>query len=380
MPDGGDPRLQAGRAAGGVSTVVIVGAGLAGARCAETLRADGFDGRIVLVGAEPYLPYERPALSKSFLARRKAALALRPREFWDARGIELRLGRPVHRIDVRDRIAYVGDGALRWDQLVLATGARARRIDGPVLHLRTFDDARRLRVRLRAGRRLVVVGAGFVGLEVASTALELGVDVAVIDPAPTPLTRVVGSEVGTLLATRALELGIELHLGVGVKRVTAGDVELADGTALHADVVVAGIGAEPAGDLVGGGALAVDAHGRAQTHGVYACGDVASWHRPSLARHVRAEHWVSAAGQGQTVARTIMGGGDAFDESGYFWSDQLGMRLQRVGDDEPWHFVALEGDEHSFVARYFAEDGRLVAALAANRPHEIAPLRRALAA
>ncbi|MGZ4386073.1 MAG: NAD(P)/FAD-dependent oxidoreductase [Gaiellaceae bacterium] len=375
-----------------VESVVVVGAGLAGSRTAETLRAEGFEGRIVLVGEEAELPYERPALSKEFLAgkRRREALRLRAEGFHGERGIELVLGERVEELDPAAGSALTSRGrVLSWDALVLATGARARRLPFPDLPrgvhtLRTLADAETLREDLLPGRRLVVVGAGFIGAEVASTALALGLDVAMIEAAPAPLVRVLGPEVGTLLASRYREHGVDLRLGVGIAGFSAGDggrvraALLADDSEIPCDVAVVGIGAEPAGELLGGGAIETDAAGRTKTPGIYACGDVASAWRPSLGGQVRVEHWTSASGQAAAVARTILGHEAGHDDVPFFWSDQFGLRLQHVGHAERWAQVELEGEADAFTARYLAADGRLLAALVVNRPATVAGLRHEL--
>jgi 3-phenylpropionate/trans-cinnamate dioxygenase ferredoxin reductase subunit len=225
-----------------------------------------------------------------------------------------------------------------------------------------------------------VIGAGFVGMEVASTALELGADVTVVDTAPAPLLRQLGPEVGRLLAARARALGADVRLGVGVERIDRGRIELLDGSVLHADAIVAGIGAEPVNGLIGEGAVETDACGRTARPGVFACGDVAAWWRPSLRRFARVEHWTSAAGQARAVARTILGEPEPHDETPYFWSDQFGLRLQFVGHGDGWDRVELDGDEDAFVVRYLRPERAIAAALAANRPQEVGTLRRSLAA
>ncbi len=255
---------------------------------------------------------------------------------------------------------------------MLATGARARRLPG-ALTLRTRADAERLRARLRPGSRLVVVGAGFLGAEVASTAVALGVRVTMLEGLAAPLQRVLGDEVGALLAARYRAHGVDLRLGTPVASIRPHAVELGDGTLVPADGVLAAVGVEA--DTV-----ETDACGRTERPGVYAAGDVAAWWRPSLGRRLRVEHWTSAAGQGAAVARTILGEPEPYDEPPYFWSDQFGLRLQYVGHAESWHRLELEGDEGSFLARYLDAEGRTLAALAANRQAEVAGLRRELAA
>ena len=366
-------------------TVVIVGAGLAGSRCAETLRAEGFDGRIVLVGDEELPPYERPTLSKEFLAGERDRIELRPRAHWDERAIELVLGRRVERLDLARRTYAGGPPA---DALVVATGSRARALPGPtpsgVLTLRTAADADRLRAELMHARRLAIVGAGFVGAEVASTARGLGVDVALIDLTPTPLSRVLGEEAGEMLAERYRAHGVDLRMGVGLSRiVTSGDgrveaLELADGSVVSCDVALIAIGAAPASELLGGdrAGIETDACGRTAHPGVFACGDVASSWRPSMGAHVRVEHWTSAAGQAASVAHAILGRTRPYDDLPYFWSDQFGLRLQHVGHPHGWKTTAVEGDESSFCVRFHDAEGRLLGALVANRPREIGALRR----
>jgi 3-phenylpropionate/trans-cinnamate dioxygenase ferredoxin reductase subunit len=363
-------------------TVLIAGAGLAGARCAESLRADGYEGRILLVGEEPHAPYERPALSKEFLAGVKStdSLALRPDGYWEALGIELLLGERVEGVDVERRIARVRGREVRWGSFVLATGARARRLDPRAHHLRTLDDAAVLRDALSPGLRVVVIGAGFVGMEVASTAHELGARVSIVDPAAVPMQAQFGAEVGHLLAARARRRGVDLRLRTRVARFRSGGVELTDGSVLLADVVVAGTGAEPVNGLLGDGAVLTDDCGRTRWPGVFACGDVAQWWRPSVGEHRCFEHWTSAAGQARAVAKAILGKPEPFDELPYFWSDQLGLRLQYAGNGRGFHLVELDGDDDSFVARYRRPDDTTAAVLAANRPHEIGAFRRALAA
>ena len=360
-------------------TTLIAGAGLAGSRTAESLRTFGFDGRIVVVGAEPYPPYERPALSKELLAGARNDVALRSGGFWAEQEIELLLGRHVESIDTERRVASVDGERIEWESLVLATGVQPRRLDGPpgVHHLRTLDDALEIRDRLDESAHVVVVGAGFIGGEVASTLVGKVQSVTVVEPRAAPLERVLGSDVGGILAARHRAYGIDLRLGVGVESFDGdGRLErvcLSDGEVIRADIVVVGIGSV-------GEAVEVDAYGRSSTPNVYACGDVAAWWRPSEGMHIRTEHWTSAAGQARAVAAAIVGNATPYDEPSFFWSDQFGLRLQYVGHAETWHAVVLEGDEGAFTARYVGRDGKLLAALAANSAGAVAGLRRELAA
>jgi NADPH-dependent 2,4-dienoyl-CoA reductase/sulfur reductase-like enzyme len=327
--------------------VLIAGAGLAGARTAETLRSLGFDGRIVLAGDEPHPPYERPALSKELLAGTRESVELRPRSHWRDLGIDLRLGSRVGAL--RDGTALVGRDRVAWDALVLATGSRLRRPGG----LRTLADARRLRTQLVPGTRLAIVGAGFVGCEVASTAAALGVDVTIVEAAQAPLERILGAEVGALLAERIRAHGVDLRLGTT-------DVP-------RHDAILWAVGVEPDRRLLGD--LAVDDCGRTQYPGIYAAGDVTG-----------SGHWTAAAGQAVAAAHAILGEERPYREPPYFWSDQFGLRLQLVGEPAGAAWAVLEGEPDDFRADYHAADGRRVATLLANRPADVAPARRELAA
>jgi NADPH-dependent 2,4-dienoyl-CoA reductase/sulfur reductase-like enzyme len=349
-------------------TVVIAGAGLAGSRAAETLRAEGFAGRIVLVGEEPLPPYERPPLSKEFLAgtRDEASLLLRPDSYWPEHAIELVLGERVELTTPRSILTSTGR-ELAFDALVVATGARPRRLplESPTgVHvLRTLAHAQALREELRPGARLVVVGGGFVGAEVASTALDLGVDVTIVEAAAAPLERLLGPGVGLLLAERWRARGVDLHLGATVSRLRPNAaarveaVELADGSNLRADVVLLSVGADPTQPPLPP-SLAPN---------VVPAGDVTG-----------VGHWTAAALGGAAAARRILGLPAVPPQPDYAWSDQFGLRLQVVGTPRPSHRLELEGASDSFVARYVDAWGRTRAAAFANRPAEAAALRRAL--
>jgi NADPH-dependent 2,4-dienoyl-CoA reductase/sulfur reductase-like enzyme len=352
-------------------SVVIAGAGLAGARAAETLHAAGFDGKVVLVGEEPVAPYERPALSKEFLAgsRDEESLLLRKHGYWEDRGIELLLGRRIVSVAPTRRALRTSRGEeLRFDELVVATGARPRPLphevpDG-VLALRTLADARVLREQLAPGVRLVVIGGGFIGAEVASSARSLGADVTIVEAAPAPVARVLGNPVGRLLADRWRAHGVDVRLQTGVAgfhsdasgRVTT--VLLTSGIEKRADVVLVGIGVEPARELLPEGPATF----------IHPAGDV-----------VGPGHWTAAALDGAAAARRILGLPTAPPAAPYVWSDQFGLRLQVVGDPRPDDPFALDGDDDSFSVRYLDRDGGTRAALFANRPTEAAELRRRLA-
>ena len=355
-------------------TVLIVGAGLAGTRAAETLRAEGFEGRVILVGDEPTAPYERPALSKEYLAGARAEheLLLRPAGFWQDSAIDLRLALRVDSVDALRGTALLSSGEeLGWDDLVIATGARPRGLPFPaprgVHGLRTLADARALREELLPGTHLAVVGGGFVGAEVASTALALGVDVTMIEALQTPFERTLGPTVGRLLAERYRSRGVDLRLGTTVAGFREGDdgalqaVRLNGGNEIRCDAALVGIGIEPARELV---------PERRAGRPVYTCGDVTA----------SGGHWTSAASGGAAVARRILGLAPAPDQPPFFWSDQFGLRLQLVGDTTHSKAVRIDGGHDTFVARYHDADGRLLAALAANRPAEVATLRKEIGA
>jgi NAD(P)H-nitrite reductase large subunit len=352
-------------------TVLIVGAGLAGARTAETLRSEGYDGRLVLIGDEPLAPYERPALSKEFLlgTRDEHSLLLRKDGYWDDRSIELRLGTRVEHIDPFERVARTDRGTDVWfDELVLATGARPRRLpfDLPagVHELRTIADAKALRQELVPGSHLVVIGGGFVGAEVASTARTLGVHVTIVEAADAPVARVLGEDVGLMLAARWRQHGVDVRLRTGVAHIRANaegrvtSLLLTNGVELRADAVLVGVGVAPAQELM---------PERPAVH-VHTAGDV-----------VGPGHWTAAAFDGAAAAREILGLPAQLTQPAYVWSDQFGLRLQVVGTPHADDNLEHDGDGDSFAVRYLDETGRVRAALLANRPAEAGVLRRQLA-
>lgn len=379
-----------------VVDVLVVGAGLAGARCAESLRSFGYDGSILVAGDEAHMPYERPALSKELLsgARAAASLAQRPAGFWAEQRIAIEGSAPVTAIDLPARTAMVGERRVGWRNLVVATGARARRLPGVpelagVHHLRSLDDAEALRADLRPGARLVVIGAGFIGAEIASTARALGLDVAMIEEAPIPLARALGDDVGLRMAARIRAHRVDLRLSTGLRRLLAGGgrvrgVELGDGESLPCDAVVIGVGAVPNSDIASlaslgraeDGGFLTDARGRTTHPDVFACGDVASAWRVGLGRHARREHWTAASAGARAVAAVIAGVEPPREQEPFFWSDQFGWRLQMIG--EPGSHLRAEFDddgETGFLVRYRDAGGSLRACLAVNRPEALGSLR-----
>jgi NADPH-dependent 2,4-dienoyl-CoA reductase/sulfur reductase-like enzyme len=377
-------------------SVTIVGASLAGLSAARALRAQSYEGRLVLVGDEVHEPYDRPPLSKDFLAGRLTDLALSTEDD-DALDLDRRLGSRAVALDPSRRAVVLDSGEeLVSDGVVLATGARARTWPGDALAgvhtLRSLDDAVALRADLLAGGPVVVIGAGFIGAEVASTARELGLDVTVVEARPTPLADPLGEEMGTHVAALHTDHGTRLVTGVGVAglagagRVRA--VQLADGRELPAATVVVGIGATPNVEWLTGSGLELgpgvrtDARCATAIPGVVAAGDCASSHNRFAGEVLRLEHWTNALRQPETAAATLLGRqADVRAEAPYFWSDQYGVRLQFAGHRRPGDVAeVVHGDpeSRSFVAVY-RRDGRPVAVLSLAQPRLFGRWRRELA-
>lgn len=379
--------------------VLIVGAGLAGSRCAEALRAGGFDGGIVIAGDERHAPYERPALSKAALVEGRGApeLSLRADAFWADNGIELRTGTHVTELDLEGHTARLDGQKTVWRRLVLATGARARSLPGlpdvaGIHRLRTLDDASRLRHELVPGARLAIIGAGFVGCEVASSARALGVEVTMLEAAPLPLVAIVGEAVAERLAERIRAAGVDLRLSfavasLDVRNRRVGAVLGGDGARVECDLVLVAVGAQPntgiVADLL---ELAPDrgiptcAGGRTRAPDVFACGDVASPWRDTLGRNQRLEHWTSADHGARAVAATMLDREPAAAAPPYFWSDQFGVRLQMVGHAGAGLDVTVDHGADGLAAHYHDTSGALVAGLVVNRPHDLPAMRQSLTA
>jgi 3-phenylpropionate/trans-cinnamate dioxygenase ferredoxin reductase subunit len=368
------------------TTHVIAGASLAGATAAAELREQGFGGRVVLVGSERELPYERPPLSKDYLrseVQRDSAL-VHPAEFYDDHDIELRLGRTVTELDLGAAEAVLDDGErLGYDRLLLATGARPRPIPVPgadlagVHYLRTLADADALIAAIGDAKRAVVVGAGWIGAEVAASARSKGLEVALVEHAHVPLERVLGRELGQFYADVHREHGVELVCDAAVESFT-GDgrverVQLAGGATLECDLVVVGVGVVPNVELASAAGLAVD-NGvltderlRTSDPRVFAAGDVAAaWH-PHYGSRLRVEHWANARGQGPAAARCMLGGEDAYDAVPYFFSDQYDVGMEYSGLAADGDEVVFRGDPatREFIA-FWLREGRLVAGMNVN--------------
>ncbi|GAA3612565.1 FAD-dependent oxidoreductase [Nonomuraea rosea] len=372
----------------------MVGASAAGLAAAETLRRDGFDGRITLLGDEPHSPYDRPPLSKQLLASQwePDRLTLRSPGDLSALGLDLRLGVSATGLDRHARTVRLSDGAhVPYDGLIVATGVRPRRLRGQGAHvLRTLDDALALRSRLGPGRRLVVVGAGFLGAESAAVARGLGCQVTLLEPAPVPLAHALGEPVGRVLSQAHLEHGVDLRTGVTVTAVTDGGVRLADGELVRADEVLVAIGSVPNTEWLEGSGLTLsdglvcDEYSAAAPD-VYAAGDVARWHNPLFGVSMRVEHRANAAEQGMAAARNLLHpqAGRPFAPVPYFWSDQYDMKIQAYGHLRGHDAIAIvDGDvgERRFVAAYRAGD-RLTGALSVGMPPKtVRRWRQAIAA
>ena len=383
-----------------VTRIVIVGAAAAGLAVAESARTAGYGGQLVMVGDEEYQPYDRPPLSKQVLLGEWPAerTALRSDADLGKLGLDLRLGVPASGVDTDAReLVLADDTRLPFDALVVATGVRARKLPGapaaPNVHvLRGLDDAMALRDQLTPGVRLVVIGAGVLGAEVAAVATQRGIAVTLVDPLPLPMTRVVGAAIGEFVAGLHREHGVDVRCGVGVRQLrTAGGrvdaVELEDGALVPADVVLVAIGGAPAVDWLrgaavplggakpeeGAGGVLCAAGGRA-AEGVYAAGDVAAWCTPDGDAYLRVEHRLNATEQGRAVAKSILDPTFRYVPAvPYFWSDQYDLKIQSFGspgpDDE---FVVVEGSlaERRFVGAYLRA-GVVTGALGAGLPREL---------
>jgi len=374
---------------------VVVGASAAGLAATETLRREGYDGTLTLVGDEPHPPYDRPPLSKQFLTGQwdTEQLALRTGADLDALGLDLRLGVAATGLDPATRSVRLSDGStVSYDGLVIATGVRPRRLPGKDTHvLRSLDDALALRDRLGPGRRLVVVGAGFLGAEAAATAVGLGTDVTLLEPAPVLLAHVVGAEVGQVLSRAHLERGVELRTGVTVSEVTGTGVLLTDGEVVEGDAVLIAVGSRPNTEWLAGSGLAAEAGVACDAYceaapGIYAAGDVARWYNPLFATSMRIEHRMNAAEQGMAAARNLLAAPEArrpFGPVPYFWSDQYDIRIQAYGYLRGHDEVAVvQGDlaERHFVVAY-RKDDRLTGVLGVGvTPKVLRSWRQALAA
>ena len=376
--------------------VVIVGGGLAAARTAEQLRRAEYTGRITIVSDEVHLPYDRPPLSKEVLRKEVDDVALKPREWYDEKDVTLRLGAAATGLDTAEQTVTLDDGSvLGYDELVIATGLVPRRIPAfPDLEgirvLRSFDESMALRGHASAARHAVVIGAGFIGCEVAASLRSLGVDVVLVEPQPTPLASVLGEQIGELVARLHRDEGVDVRLGVGVAEVRGqgrvDTVVLTDGMELTADLVVVGIGSRPATEWLEGSGIEVDngvicdEAGRTSAPNVWALGDVASW-RDATGHQARVEHWSNVADQARVVVPAMLGQDvPSAVVVPYFWSDQYDVKIQCLGEPEADDIVhVVEDDGRKFLA-YYERDGVLVGVVGGGMPGKVMKARGKIAA
>ena len=372
-----------------------MGGGLAAARTAEQLRRCEYGGPVTIVSDEEHLPYDRPPLSKEVLRAETDDVTLKPAEFYAENDITVLLGNAVQTIDVAAQTVKLANGGeVAYDDVIIATGLVPRRIpsfpDLDGIHvLRSFDECLKLREEAGSGRRAVIVGAGFIGCEVAASLRGLGVDVVLVEPQPTPLASVLGEQIGALVARLHRAEGVDVRCGIGVAEVS-GDrrvrrVVLSDGTELDADLVVVGIGSRPATDWLEGTGIDVDngivcdEAGRTSAPHVWAIGDVASW-RHTLGHQVRVEHWSNVADQARALVPALLGqDASAAASVPYFWSDQYDVKIQCLGEPEASDIVHIvEDDGRKFLA-YYERDGAVAGVVGGGMPGKVMKTRSKIA-
>jgi 3-phenylpropionate/trans-cinnamate dioxygenase ferredoxin reductase subunit len=372
-------------------TFVIVGASLAGGGAAVTLRQEGFDGRVVLIGAEPQPPYERPPLSKEYLRGESSfeQALVQPPDFYGENGIEIRFGVRATRIDAAKKVVELGDGeSVAYDKLLVTTGGRNRLLPIPGLDLegvhdlRTVADCDLIRAEIAPGRKAVVVGMGFIGSEVAASLRQSGVEVVVVDRNKVPLRRVLGEEVGRVMEGIHRDHGATLIFKDTVATFEGTDrverVVTQGGRRIECDFVVVGLGVEPVTELLAdtgaeiNNGIVVDEFCRTGVEGIYAAGDVANHYHQVFERRIRVEHWQNALKQGLAAARSMMGKGEPYDDIPWFWSDQYDFNLQYTGFHTEWDDLIVRGsmEERNFVA-FYLKDRRILAAVAINRGRDL---------
>jgi NADPH-dependent 2,4-dienoyl-CoA reductase/sulfur reductase-like enzyme len=375
---------------------VIVGGGLAAARTAEQLRGAGYTGRLTIVSNEAHLPYDRPPLSKEVLRSEVDDVTLKPREFYDEHDITLRLGSAATRLDTAAHTVTLDDGTvLGYDELVIATGLVPRRIPAfPDLEgirvLRSYDESLALRRHASASRHAVVVGAGFIGCEVAASLRGLGVDVVLVEPQSEPLALVLGEQIGGLVARLHRAEGVDVRTGLAVAEVRGqghvDSVVLTDGAEVAADLVVVGIGSRPATEWLDGSGVEVDngvicdEAGRTSAPNVWALGDVASWRNP-MGHQVRVEHWSNVAEQARVMVPTMLGQGTPSNVVvPYFWSDQYDIKIQCLGEPHATDTVHLVEDDNRRFLAYYERDGVVSGVVGGGMPGKVMKTRAKIAA
>jgi 3-phenylpropionate/trans-cinnamate dioxygenase ferredoxin reductase component len=368
---------------------VIVGGGLAGAKAAEALRERGFDGKVVLLADEEHLPYERPPLSKEFLAGKKSLgdFTVHDSDWYRENKIDLRFGTEAVTIDpTAHTVTLSDDTSLHYQKLLLATGSRSRWLSVPgadstgVHYLRTFDDASNLDTTLKEGTSLAVIGAGWIGLEVAASARQRGVDVTVVETAKVPLSNALGEEVGKIFAQLHRDHGVDLRLGTEVKEVTTEDskatgLTLGDGSTITADRILIAVGAQPnielaerAGLATEDGGVLVDASLRTSSPDIYAVGDIAAAEHPLFEERIRTEHWANALKQPAVAVAGMLGEPAEYKELPYFFTDQYDLGMEYVGHAPNYQRVVFRGDVEGreFVAFWLDADNRVLAGMNVN--------------
>ncbi|OAN34602.1 NAD(P)/FAD-dependent oxidoreductase [Mycolicibacterium iranicum] len=376
--------------------VVIVGGGLAAARTAEQLRRSDYSGAITIVSDEGHLPYDRPPLSKEVLRAETEDVTLKSAEFYAENDITILLGNGATSVDTAAKTLALADGSqLGYDELVIATGLVPKRIksfpDLPGIHvLRNFDESLALRKEAATASRAVVVGAGFIGCEVAASLRKMGVDVVLVEPQPAPLASVLGQQIGDLVTRLHRAEGVDVRCGVGVSDVSGDDrvrkVTLSDGTELDADIVIVGIGSHPATEWLEGSGLEIDngvvcdEAGRTSAPHVWAIGDVASW-RDDVGGQVRVEHWSNVADQARVLVPSMLGQEPPAAVSvPYFWSDQYDVKIQALGEPEATDTVHIvEDDGRKFLA-YYEREGVVVGVVGGGFPGKVMKVRAKIAA
>ena len=378
------------------NSILIVGGGLAAQRAAETLRRSGHDGPLTILCAEPHRPYDRPPLSKQVLTGAHApdSAFLRPEDWYRDKGVELVIGTAATQLRRRERrVVLAGGSELPYDKLLIATGSRPRMLpafDGfeNVSVLRTLEDSLALGAALGAAGRVAVIGAGFIGQEVAAGARKLGLEVIMVEAAPSILGHVLGEEVADWFADLHRSEGVDVVIGHHVRRVVGNGrvraLALSDGRTVEVDHVVLGVGVDPDTEWLSGSGLAptgieVDDAGRTLDENVFAAGDAAATFDPVLGRHVPGSHWEAASRQGARAARAMLGLEPGRAPISSFWTDQYGLRIQYLGRAPLADDIAIDGsrEEHDFAVIY-RRAGRPLAALLVNRPAELPEIRRML--
>jgi NADPH-dependent 2,4-dienoyl-CoA reductase/sulfur reductase-like enzyme len=381
------------------TNILVLGGGLAAGHAVAELRDKGYDGPITVVGAEPHVPYDRPPLSKELLLGKKeeADIFVRDEQWYADHDVTLRLGAPATGLDLGRKLVRIGDVDVAYDVLLVATGSAPRHLPAAdaaaaagadVLSLRTLEDSRALKAALRSGQRVVIVGAGWIGLEVASAARAADCEVTVVETLDLPLLRVLGPEVASVFADLHRKHGVDLRLGARLDDVVATDggrsvVRLGDGSEITADLVVVGIGVEPLDDLGRDAGLAtdngilVDARLRTSDPNVLAVGDVADHDHPVLGRRIRVEHWDTAIQQGRTAARNLLGAGEDYTRLPYFFTDQYDLGMEYVGNTgaDGYDEVVLRGDRNGVFSAFWLSGGRVLAGMHVNDWDAIDPIR-----